>query len=197
MPRWITRKRVLLGAALAVFVGGLVTGYDDVVRPLRDGSVSGLQGSLDPGEMPDNDPWTIVLPYRDHVLVHGLVSLRNAGRLPVRVERVGEPPEAGEDDIAAFRPEENVLNGPNLYDYDGPSFRPFTLGPGDERAVSVALWLDHCETMSPDSFVRIETIPVRVRVLGFAHTQEITMSDPWTVAFSPDTDCPRGKWVRS
>lgn len=185
------RRRLLLGAvAIGLVAVGSATAYTSTYQPLEHGGGSGFPGARLTGSFADEDErW--VLPYRDRTLVRALVSIRNRGRWPVRVERVGEPHDAPWHGLMDFRPDKNVLHPPNVYGGDGPAFTPFTLRPDEERAVSVGLWLDHCEHNGVDVSMTFPEVPVRYRAFGMAHTTWLPLSSPWEVHYAKASQCPR------
>jgi hypothetical protein len=171
---------VLAVVLLGVVAAGGVASSASVRRPLVHGSV---------GDTTDE------APYEDRTLVHRLLSLRNEGRFDVRVERVGAAPEVDPESawhgLVAVRPDQNVLNPPNVHARSGPPFQPFTLAPGEERTVAVALWLDNCEHNAPGSSMAVTEVPVRFRALGLTRTTEISLSTPWGVTVPRSYECPR------
>jgi hypothetical protein len=184
MPR--RRRWYLAAAALALLVAGGVASYGSVYQPLVVGSISGLDGD----QLDRND--RMVIRYHDGTLTHGLLALRNDGRWPVRVERVGEPPGPQSQGLVELRPESNVLNPPNANAYAGPPFEPFTLRPGEVRAVAVGLWLDHCEFHPVGAHVTVTEVRVRFRAFGMARTAAVRLSDGgWTVRVDQAATCPR------
>lgn len=185
------RRRLLLGVLAAGLVAaGSATAYTSNYQPLEHGSAGGFPGARTVGSFADGDErW--VMTYRDRTLVRALVSIRNSGRWPVRVERVGEAHGADWHGLVDFRPDKNVLHPPNVYGGQGDAFTPFTLRPGEERAVSVALWLDHCERNGVGGSMTFPEVPVRYRALGMAHRTWLPLREPWEVHYAKAAQCPR------
>lgn len=188
MNAWLRRREPLVAIALGVVLT-TSTGIAAVrssYGTLGFGSGSGLEGrgtTVAGGE-------GFVRLYADRTVVRGILSIRNNGRWPVRVEKVGTDPDEHWHGLVAYRPDLNVLNPPNLYAYDGPAFVPFTLAAGEERPVSVALWMDNCEHNAPGVSNTIDTVPVRYRVGGMVRTTWIELADPWTIT-TDGVRCPR------
>jgi hypothetical protein len=188
----MTRRRwtalAALGLVLALGAGG--TAYATAYRPLAYGAMSGVEGAeLVEDEWADEPRY--VLPYRDRQVTRALLSLRNDGRWAVRVERVGTPlgtPRFWRG-LLDVRPDRNGLNPPNEYAYADSPFEPFTLEPGEERTVAVALWTDNCEHSVPGSEMTVSGVPVRFRAFGMARTQYVPLETPWSVV--APRRCPR------
>ncbi|HWL35380.1 MAG TPA: hypothetical protein VNQ77_04240 [Frankiaceae bacterium] len=184
------RRRLLLGAlALGLVAAGSATAYTSIYQPLDEGGGSGFRESRATDGFGEHEPW--VVPYRDRKLVRAIFSLRNNGRWPVRVERVGRSNDPDWHGLLDFRPDENMLNPPNVYDYEGPAFTPFTLRPDEERSMSVALWLDHCEFHSAGGSMTFSEVPVRYRAFGMAHTAWIELEKPFEIVYEKASQCPR------
>jgi hypothetical protein len=183
------RRRVLLcAAAFAVVAAGCATTYAATYDPIEHGNGGGFLGARTAGS---GDDERSVVTYRDRTMVHGLMSLSNDGRWPVRVERVGESHDAYWHGLLDFRPDENVLHPPNVYGGPGPAFTPFTLRPGEERAVSVAMWLDNCEHNGVGGSMSFPEVAVRYRAFGMTHTTWVRLPTPWEVRYATASQCPR------
>lgn len=183
------RRRLLLGAlALGLVAAGSATAYTSNYDPIEYGTTSGFPAARRAGSF-DDERW--VVPYRDRTLVRALLTIRNGGRWPVRIERVGESRGAHWHGLLDYRPAENLLHPPDDYGGDGAVFTPFTLRPDEERAVSVALWLDHCEHNGVGGSMTFPEVPVRYRALGMAHTTWLPLREPWEVRYAKASQCPR------
>lgn len=184
--RW--RRWLLVAGGVVVVALVAAATYVSRLQPLAEGAITGLEDSRPPT---DDDGFLVT--YRDRTLTRGLLSLRNDGRVAVRVERVGAArvAEGGEwHGLVDFRPERNGLNPPDDNAYDAPPFRAFTLRPGEGRSVSVALWLDNCEHNGPGTTMTLTAVPVTYRVFGMRRTQLVRLGTPWSVT-APAASCPR------
>lgn len=186
-----TRRRRRYGwwplAAVPLAVA-LVTGatYAATYDPLSEGGLSAF-AEVESVESDDGSS-RFVLPYRDRVEVFGVLSVRNDGRWPVRVERVGKPSHPGWSGLVQHKPDRNGLRA---QDGTKTPFAPFTLGAGDEQMVLVSLWLDNCESNATGLSVTTVGVPVRYRAFGMADTKVIPLRIPWEVRLVPGSRCPR------
>jgi hypothetical protein len=139
-----------VAGAVAVAAAAAYAYLDRLYRPLAAGSVSTAQTP----------------PYADGAQFTYNLSIRNEGRLPVRLVDVP----LGDPELDGLI----VPTGVRLRDEIGNErpFRPLTLDHGEEAWVRVRARFDHCERFVPGSSYTIVGHRVRYRVARIVETVE-------------------------
>jgi hypothetical protein len=192
------RRRWVIVIGAAVVVVGLLIGGRAWVRGqeyVTHGSTSRVpvQARIveDEDAAPDEPQEIAVVPYEDGArVVYGL-ALRNDGPLSVEVTEVA-PLERRDESFFLFRPVEVRMGETSQPGTEAPEpFRPFSLGPGEERYVEVIGVLEDCEYYTPGSSTLISAEFVDFEVLGQSLEAEVTLPTTIEFRFARRAQCPR------
>jgi hypothetical protein len=197
MMRAMRRRWAILIIA-AVVVVGLLIGARAWVRGqdyVTHGSTSRvpLQARVveDEDAAPDEPQEIAIVPYRDGARVVYGVSLRNDGPLSVEVKRVATP-ERPDESFFLFRTVEVRMGETSQPGTAAPEpFRPFSLGPDEERYLEVEGVLEDCEYNAPGSSTLISAQFVDFEVLGQSLEAEVTLPTTIEFRFARRAQCPR------
>jgi hypothetical protein len=181
--RW---RRRALGAALAVVVGAvgagawwnravtadpglILVGGANVFRNKAGGDVNGIT------QVTNSFGTDVNVAYEAGSGIHAFFGLSNRGRRTVRIE--GMAPEGfyywGLDGVAVS---EDLRTG--SYGGEYKPFQPFTLRPGETRAVRVDFRQASCDPAGlQDGSSRLDSLPVRYRTLGWTRTADLPFEE--------------------
>jgi hypothetical protein len=178
---------VILG--FGAYVGWFLTNY----QPLTEGSMSQTNpaardlGSFD---SPHGESFTAYRTvYRNGQPYFFVFTIRNNGPVGVTITHV----DGGVPELFPFI-EKSVelgdVSGPAQYEVTGHHshpFTPFSLGPGEERAVRISGTLQHCGASDRRSDAWASTIPVTFRVFGATRRTEIYPN--FVIYYRPSPSC--------
>ncbi len=105
-----------------------------------------------------------------------LVSVRNAGRLPVTLTGLAE-----EQTAVRLQARFATLDYSRPIQLGQPTHRQVTIEPGQEAAVFIGVDAGECG-QGPGDLMSFETLPLRVEVLGLTTTQQVPLNLPLTLA---------------
>ena len=198
----VTRRRLLLLLPIGIVIGlgivvpgggfGLVKDY----HPLERGSTSGTDFTPLPAPQPANrERPRLLAAYRDGGEMRFGFSVRNAGRMTVRIEGIkGVPPPSYW--VGLLWPFEvryvpDAVRGWRWT--DARPFKPFDLTPGNEAVFVMRAWMRSCEFSSAGVANYYSSENIRYSVLGVAAEQSVDLAEDIGVV-SPE-DCPNPRTV--
>lgn len=171
------RPRNLILAVLALTVIGLAIGavaWVDGYQPLVYGNATQLPLDSKPSA---GQPGVTVVFRKGHPFLYG-VTIRNSGRLPVRILGVRR-------DVTDFFKGRLLVNEPNPAENERPleRFHPFDLHPGKTRWL-VFKGVYACTTgMGGGTGLTRDALPVRFSFLWRTETTFVPLEDPLAITF--------------
>ncbi len=173
---------VLVGV-LIVLVALLVSGYAwaDSYQPLTAGSY----GLFPAGSVTGRNGETSITFRAGAPFALGF-SVRNQGGFTVRVVGV---PLVGATPFSTRLLVSKPLEHPRAVPGPTAPFRPFDLGPGEERMLILRGWFASCFTTGAGTVAEFTDLPVRFQFLWRAQTISVPLSSPLVIRFPAGPRC--------
>jgi hypothetical protein len=141
-------------------------------QPVTTGSVS-----LNPIPSKEGAVGETVAQFRNGKPFQYGASIRNAGRLPIRILSVPTDPGF----IYPFEVRAYFVASETNFAKPPEAFHPFTLGPGHERLIVLRGTYANCTQYVARGSVTLLTVPVRARFLFWTHTSRIALRGPLVI----------------
>lgn len=183
VPRVVTVRVstliVLLLASLVASAVIFIANYD----PLVQGSMSGVDPhAVDQRIETLGEPDTVMfLDHEQGESFYAMFTVRNDGRLPISIERLGNRQQRGVFYAvdALVHPGEESTGAVALPTDQWSGFSSFRLGPSAERRVAIEYRFGHC-AMGSGEVTSIDSVPVRFSIFGIGRNTEFQL--PYALA---------------